>query len=178
MSSFRSSFFVIVATLSLIGSVPKATFADPLPAAPRSRWLVYTGIGTPVWRQVGGQNLVPWEQPALLELVGLGYTLHRPWLEMRIAGLFGQRLDQHGNSAGFLASINLSLAPLNLGLAVLVQNTRANGTNAGLALTFGLGLPLGRNGLAIGLGGQVSTYPGLDWPVTLVLAPGVSYRFP
>ena len=44
--------------------------------------------------------------------------------------------------------------------------------------TVGRATPVGQSGVILGFGGQVVTYPGLNWPVTLVLAPSVSYRFP
>ena len=161
--------------LCSLGLITSTVQADPLP---RSRWFTYAGMGTPLWRHVGGQSLAPWQQPTLVQIVGVGYTIHPPWLEVRMAGLFGQRLDQSGNSAGFLASINLSIRPANVGVAAIVLNTAATGTNIGMAVTFGVGIPITKNGLTLGLGSQIATYPGLGWPITLVLAPSLSYRFP
>ncbi|MBP9762314.1 hypothetical protein KBD34_01720 [Patescibacteria group bacterium] len=169
---------LLLALAGLLVLVTPSAKSDPIPAPPlRSRWTIYSGIGTPVYRYANGTRLGPWEQPTLLELTGVSYTLIRPWLEVRAAALFGQRLDRPGNSAGALLSISLAVAPLNLGLAAIVLNTPTAGTNPGIALTFGLGQRV-RNGWSISLGGQIATYPGLGWPVTIVFAPSVAYRFP
>lgn len=160
--------------VSLLVLAPHPTFADPLP---RSRVLVYWSVGTPILRHAGGQNLSPWEQPTLLEAIGVAYTISRPF-EVRAGMLFGQRLDRGGSSAGILASVNLSLPPMNVGIATVVMNAPSNGTNVALALTFGAGIPVGHDGVFLGIGGQIMTYPGLDWPVTITLGPGISYRFP
>lgn len=169
----------VVLTLLITCGVMKNARADPASPPPRSRWLMYSGVGTPVWRYVAGHHFGPWQQPTLLELIGVGYTLHRPWLEVRAAALFGQRLDlQSGNSAGVLASINLSVPPGNIGVAAVVLNTPVNGTNVGVGVTFAVGTRVGTSGLIVGLGGQIVTYPGLNWPITLVIAPSLVYRFP
>ncbi len=183
MKSFRP-LQVCLAVLVLVSLwEPMTAAADPLPSPTpqsqaRSRWVVFWGVATPLWRFTNGTHLGPWEQPSLLEIVGAAYTLHRPWLELRVAGLFGQRLDRPANSAGALASLNVSLPPVNVGLATIVMNTPATGTNLGFALTFGLGTRLGNSGFAFAIGGQAATYPALGWPITLVLGPSLSYRLP
>jgi hypothetical protein len=178
MRSPCSLLLSVLLALGIIMGSTQTAGADPVTPPPRSRWLVYGGVGTPVWRFVGGNHLGPWQQPTLLEIVGLAYTLYHPWFEIRVAGLFGQRLDQSGNSAGILTSLNLSVRPFNVGLAAVALNTPANGTNVGMAMTFGVGTAIGQSGVIFGFGGQIVTYPGLNWPVTLVLAPSVSFRSP
>ena len=175
---FVGSFFLSLFFLCFCRS-PSA-YADPVPSSRslRSRWGVFWGIATPVWRYTNGAHLPPWQQPSVLEITGIGYTLHPPWLEVRVAALFGQRLDRPGNMAGALASLNLLLPPMTIGVATVIMNTPVTGTNVGLALTFGAGVGIGRSGFIVALGGQTVTYPALGWSTSLVLGPSVSYRLP
>ena len=146
----------------------------------RSRWSLSLPIGMTIWKFVGGNSIWLWQQPVVNEQLAVNYRLSENGrYELRASLLAGQRLDQSGNSLGGMLAFTFLPRPFLLGVGAIFLHKFGGTTDIGIAGMFGIGMPLGRSGFGVGFGGQLAFYPfATGQPLSLVLGPSLSYRFP